>query len=367
MQKPLILVTGATGKTGAAVIEQLLSKGYPVRASVRVRDRRSENLARRGAEVVVADLFDPDQLREAMRGVQRAYYLPPVHPYAIQSAVAFAVAAREAGLEAIVQMSQWLSHRSHPALMTRQTWLMDQMFAQLPGITHTIINPGMFADNFLRVIDFAALLGIYPILMGDSQCAPVSNEDIARTAVAVLEDPERHVGMTYRPTGPQLLSGKDMAGLIAKVVGHRVLPVKLPFWMFLKVTRQQGVDPFLISSLRYYIEDNKNGAFSFQGGVTNVVEDLTGSPAETFETTARRYAALPFARQTFGNRLKAFVNFNLTPFYPGYDLKRLDRSLGFPVPPNPSFSVKDERWREEHGRMMTPPPPVPSLKRLATV
>ena len=80
MPKPLILVTGATGKTGAAVVEQLIAKDYPVRAAVRVRDGRSEALARRGAEVVVADLFDPDQLHDALRGVQRAYYLPPIHP-----------------------------------------------------------------------------------------------------------------------------------------------------------------------------------------------------------------------------------------------------------------------------------------------
>jgi uncharacterized protein YbjT (DUF2867 family) len=96
MPRPKILVTGATGKTGAAVVSELLAKGYPVRAAVRVRDGRSEALERRGAEVVVAHLFDPDQLFEAAKGVQRAYYLPPFHPYAIQSAVAFSIAAREA-------------------------------------------------------------------------------------------------------------------------------------------------------------------------------------------------------------------------------------------------------------------------------
>ena len=327
MAKPKILVTGATGKTGCAVALQLLAKGYSVRAAVRARDTRSEALERQGAEVVVADIFDPDQLLDAIRGTQRAYYLPPIHPYAIQSAVAFSIAAREAKLESIVQLSQWLSHRSHPALMTRQTWLMDQVFARLPGISHTIINPGMFADNFLRVIDFAALLGLFPILMGDSQCAPVSNEDIARAAVAVLEQPDRHAGMTYRPTGPKLMDGKDMAKIAAKVVGHPVLPMKLPLWMFMKVAQQQGVDPFQISSLRYYIEDNKNGGFAFEGGVTSDLEDLTGSPAESFETTARRYAALPFARQTLGNRLKAFANFNLTLFYPGYNLKRIGQGV----------------------------------------
>lgn len=356
--KPKILVTGATGKTGGAVAVELLAKGYPVRAAVRVHDARSEALERRGAEVVVADIFDPDQLLEAMRGTRRAYYLPPIHPYAIHSAVAFAVAAREAKLESIVQMGQWLSHRSHPAIMTRHTWLMDQLFANLPGIAHTILNPGMFADNFLRVMDFAALLGIYPVLTGNGQAAPVSNEDMARTAVAALMEPERHAGMTYRPTGPRLLAGRDMAGIIAKVVGHPVAPVNLPFWMFQKVAQQQKVDPIQISGFRHYVEDMKNGAFAFEGGVTTVVEDLTGAPAETFETTARRYAALPFARQTVANRLKAFANFNLTLFYPGYDLKRLERAWGFPMPPNPTLSMADERWRRDHSLLMARQPRV---------
>ena len=62
MIKPKILVTGATGRTGGAVVTQLLAKGYPVRATVRVQDARSDLLQRRGAEVVLADIFDPGQL-----------------------------------------------------------------------------------------------------------------------------------------------------------------------------------------------------------------------------------------------------------------------------------------------------------------
>jgi nucleoside-diphosphate-sugar epimerase len=62
MIKPKILVTGATGRTGGAVVTQPLAKGYPVRATVRVRDARSDLLQRRGAEIVVADIFDPGQL-----------------------------------------------------------------------------------------------------------------------------------------------------------------------------------------------------------------------------------------------------------------------------------------------------------------
>ncbi len=68
MINPKVLVTGATGKTGGAVVTQLLAKGWPVRAIVRGRDARSDLLQRRGAEVVVADIFDPGQLMDAMDG-----------------------------------------------------------------------------------------------------------------------------------------------------------------------------------------------------------------------------------------------------------------------------------------------------------
>ena len=332
MALPKIFVTGATGKTGGAVVRELLAHGYPVRAAVHRIDARSQSLQQLGADVVTADMFDPDQMLDAMRGTQRAYYLPIFHPYMMQSAVAFAVAAREARLEAIVEMGQWLSHRAHPASMTRQTWLIDQLFSHLPGIAHTILNPGMFADNFLRVIDFAALLGIFPYVTGEGRAAPVSNEDMARIAAVILINPQPHAGKSYRPTGPALLSGRQMAEVVERVVGHRVIPVALPFWMFLKVARQQRIDPMLISGFRHYAEEMRRGTFALDGGVTNVVQELTGTGAESFETTARRYAAMPFARQTTGNRIKALLNFALTPFYPGYNLDRWDRQAGFPVP-----------------------------------
>src|SRR5260370_27077144 len=101
-----IIVTGATGKTGRAVVDEFLAKGVPVRAVVHSKDARSEVLERKGAEVVVADMFNPDQLVAVMHGTQRAYYLPFYHPYMIQSATAFAIAALEAKLEAIVSLGQ---------------------------------------------------------------------------------------------------------------------------------------------------------------------------------------------------------------------------------------------------------------------
>jgi uncharacterized protein YbjT (DUF2867 family) len=214
MTKPRIIVTGATGKTGSVVTTELLKAGYPVRAMVHREDGRSAQLKAQGAEIAVADISDVERVADALKDVQRAYFCPPFDPYMIQGAVAFAVAAKEARLEHVVSLTQWLASPSHPALMTRQHWLVDRLFSMTPGVAHTIVNPGFFADAYLATIGLAAHLGVFPWMYGNSRNAPPSNEDIARVVVATLIDPARHAGKTYRPTGPELLGAEDMARAI---------------------------------------------------------------------------------------------------------------------------------------------------------
>src|ERR1700723_2280388 len=153
MTKPRIIVTGATGKTGSVVVAELLKAGYPVRAMVHREDGRSARLKAQGAEIAVADMSDVERVAMALKDVQRSYYCPPIDPYMIQGAAAFAVAAKEAGLEHIVGMTQWLASPSHPSLMTRQSWLVDRLFSLTPGVAHTMVNPGFFADSYLVVMD----------------------------------------------------------------------------------------------------------------------------------------------------------------------------------------------------------------------
>jgi NAD(P)H dehydrogenase (quinone) len=95
MLNPKILVTGATGRTGRVVVTQLLAKGWSVRAAVRVQDARSDLLHRRGAEVVVADIFDPVPADGRDARCAASLLLPPYHPFEIQSVAAFVAAARE--------------------------------------------------------------------------------------------------------------------------------------------------------------------------------------------------------------------------------------------------------------------------------
>ena len=347
MVKPRILVTGATGKTGTVVFTELLKAGYPVRAIVRREDARSARLRAQGAEVAAVEISDVERIAEALNDVQRAYYCPPFHPYMIQGAAGFAVAARGARLEQIVSLTQWLASPSHPSLMTRQHWLADRLFSGLPGVAHTLVNPGFFAEAYLATIGIAAHAGIFPWIYGDSRNAPPSNEDIARLAVAVLMNPARHAGKRHRPTGPELLGAEDMAKAIGRTVGRPVKAVSTPTWMFLKTARMAGYSIDLLSNLRYYIEDHRRGAFELGAPTTDVL-DVTGRPPENFETIARRYAALPGNQRTPGNRLRQFAEFLMAPFSPGIDFTRYDRELRRPFPSEPQFAPESGVWQREH-------------------
>ena len=348
MIKPRIMVTGATGKTGSVVVSELLKVGYPVRAMVHREDVRSARMKAQGAEIAVADMSDAERVADALRDVQSAYYCPPLDPYMIQGAVAFAVAAKEARLEQVVALTQWLSSPSHPSLMTRQHWLVDRLFSMTPGVAHTIVNPGFFADAYLQTIGLAAHLGVFPWLYGESRNAPPSNEDIARVAVAALMNPARHAGKSYRPTGPELLGAKDMARAIGRAVGRSVRVVPTPPWLFIKGARMAGLPIDVLSNVRYYIDDHRRGAFEFGAPTTDVL-DVTGRSAEDFETIARRYAAQPRNRRTLGNWLREFAQFMIAPLRPGFNFDRYDRELRRPFPSQPQAAPESTVWRREHG------------------
>jgi hypothetical protein len=138
-----------------------------------------------------------------------------------------------------------------------------------------------------------------------------------------------------------------MAKVIRKVLRSPILTVDLPLRMFVRAARLQGVSAFELSNLRYYIEDHRQGAFEF-GAPNSVVEAVTGQPAEDFETTVRRYLAMPFARRTFANRLRALTQFSLVPLTPGYNFQQFERQALYPVQSNPQFVMGSDRWRAEH-------------------
>src|SRR5258708_34000599 len=106
MSQGTVLVTGATGNTGGATVEELLSRGHRVRALAHREDARSKRLQELGAEVVFGDFLDLDAIRAAAQGVQRAYFCYPIRPAIIQATTYFAQAAKESGSHAAVNSPQ---------------------------------------------------------------------------------------------------------------------------------------------------------------------------------------------------------------------------------------------------------------------
>lgn len=349
MKKPLVLVTAAAGHTGTPTVLQLLQKGYPVRALVRRLDGRAERLRAAGAEVVTGSLADIADVERALAGVRRAYFCPPWGPDLLHLVTTFSAAAEQARLESMVALSQWLASPRHPSMATRELWLMERALRWTPGVATTIVNPGFFADNYMRLMGPVAQLGILPMPLGQGRNAPPSNEDIARVVVGALAEPDRHAGKVYRPTGPELLSPSAIAEAFGRAIGRRVRYLDLAERMFRKALRTLGISFFEQSQLRFYMEDYRRDAFAL-GAPTDAVEQVSGRAPEDFDAIVRRYAdAMPEARRSILGGAKAIWGLLRILLTRPLDLDRLERVQGHPVIDRGEYAVDSAAWMAARG------------------
>src|SRR5690349_10310868 len=205
------LVSGATGRTGGAAIDELLKMGKRVRAYVRSDDDRAAALRRRGVDVAIGDFTDIDDIRAAMEGIRSAYFLHPIAPGIIGAAAYFTQAAKEAGVTAIVNMSQ-ISARRHAASHAAQDhWVAERVF-DWSGVATTHLRPTFFADWLIyphlgkdiwanKTIDFPFANGRH---------APIASEDQGRVIAHILADPRGHAGRIYTLHGPVEMSHTEI-------------------------------------------------------------------------------------------------------------------------------------------------------------
>ena len=351
---PKILVTSAAGNTGLPTALQLPEKGFPVRAFVRRDDHRARRLREAGAEVFVGAQYALADVRRAMGGIQRAYFCAPSAANGLHFGAVFEIAAREARLEHVVSLGQWLAHPDHPSVRTRETWLNDELIKLLPETTLIVINVGWFAENYFFALEPAAQLGILPLPLGDGDVkknAPPSNEDIAAVSVAALIDPATHAGSVYRPTGPALLSPNEIAAVLSKVLGRKVRYQDIPEALFLKALKAfdvRHVSEFMQTQLRLYADEYRRGAFGV-GAPTSAVRDVTGRDPEDFETIARRVvASRPEAVRSFGNKVKAVRNFIRILFAAKPDIAAIERHGDHVLLTSPAFARDNAGWRGSH-------------------
>ena len=295
------LITGATGATGGAAAEQLLEQGRRVRAFVHRSDERAENLRKRGADIVVGDLLDFDAVRAALKNVDRAYFVYPIQPGLVQATAQFAQAAREAGIEAIVNMSQVSARSDAKSHSARDHWLAEQVL-DWSGLNVTHIRPTYFAEWLLYLAPMIRQGAIYaPFTTG--RHAPIAGADQGRVIAGILQNPQPHRGKVYPLYGPIELTYEEIAQIVGRVLGRRIEYHSMPIepWAELvakasagrplrnnagslyaepdRITGKPGSD-FLIQHLREVAIDHTNGVFA---GTNDLVATLGGRAPLTVE------------------------------------------------------------------------------------
>ncbi|MHA3022231.1 NmrA family NAD(P)-binding protein [Mycobacterium sp. BMJ-28] len=214
-----ILVTTANGDTGRPMVQHALDIGLQVRALVRTDDLRADRLRGAGAEVVFGDLLNLRDVRAALDGVQRAYFNFPVGEGLVEAAVMFAQAAKEQGLELIVNMSQIQSRPQARSKATQNHWLAEQVF-QWSGVPTTNLRVTFFMEWLTYIAELIRRDRYVMPFDADSRFAPIAGRDIALTAATILADPQRHAGRTYTLTGPVEYSHGGLAAEVGRVLSR---------------------------------------------------------------------------------------------------------------------------------------------------
>jgi uncharacterized protein YbjT (DUF2867 family) len=276
----LFLITGATGNTGAPTVKLLRDAGHHVRALVHKIDDRSQNLKDVGAEIVPGDLMDFDAVSSAMVGVTAAYFCYPIYPGTLLTATAlFAQAASEAGVRAVVNMSQISARREAKSNSARQHWLAERLLDRTSMVT-THLRPTFFAE----VINWYWLRreneGVLRLPFGNGRHAPISAADQANVIAAILQNPDPHDRQIYPLVGPEELDHYAIAQKVGQTLGiaARYEPVDIP--TFAAAMISQGATDFLVQHLSSVARDYQDGIFS---GTSNLVEVIGGSKPMTVE------------------------------------------------------------------------------------
>lgn len=280
----MVLVSGAAGKTGRAVMAALLARGGRVRAMVRdaQQARSIEYLAVQ--EVVLGDMRAEADVRRAVRGVRAIYHIcPNMHPQEEDIGRLFLQAAREEGVEHFVYHSvlhpqtEKMPHHWHK--MRVEEMILES------GLSFTILQPTAYMQNILAQRERILTEGRYLTPYSRHACISlVDLEDVAAAAATVLSTAE-HVGATYELVGTRPLAQTEVADRLSAVLGVPVQAGETAVERWREGAIAAGLGSYQVETLlrmfAYY------DAYGLAGNV-NVLTWLLGRPPTTLDAFIRR-------------------------------------------------------------------------------
>lgn len=282
----MILVTGASGKTGQAVVRALARAGAHVRALVRDASRSEELVALGARQIIAADMLVEVEMLPVFAGAHAAYHIGPnVHPRELEIGLIAIKAARQAGVGHFV-----LHSVLHP-----QTERMPHHWHKLrleeavleSGLDFTVLQPTAYMQNLLaqwgRIVKEGILRNPYPV---ETQLSLVDLNDVAEAASIVLTRPG-HTGATYELVGTQPLSQTEVAIILGEALRRPVRAEAESVASWNDRAAAAGIGPAQRSTLaamfQYYAE---NGL----AGNPNVLRWVLGRDTTDLAAFARRAA-----------------------------------------------------------------------------
>lgn len=217
-----ILVTGATGRVGQHVVDQLINRGAHVRVLTRDPSRTAFP---DGVEVAKGDLLDIDSLRNAFSGITSLFLLNAVTGDEFTQALITLNIAREAGVERVVYLSVFDADQAVNVPHFAVKYGAERMLQQM-GFSATILRPAYFIDNEQMIKDVIFNYGVYPMPIGGKGVAMVDVRDIAEVAAIELirrdQTPDKLPTDTINMVGPDTLTGSNVAAIWSEILGRPV-------------------------------------------------------------------------------------------------------------------------------------------------
>jgi uncharacterized protein YbjT (DUF2867 family) len=219
----MILVTGATGLNGTAVIREFARHDAPVRALVRDRAKARAFDALPTVEVVEGDMQKPESLAAALDGVERALMISSATPQMADTQRAFIDACRKAGVRHVVKFSGAESSIGFDPQKFRFTRMHEEVerYLERSGLAWTHLRPSQFMQVYLRETPTIVAQGAIFLPAAAINLSPIDVEDIAKIVFALLRD-GGHEGKSYDMTGPEALTMMEIADRISRAIGKAV-------------------------------------------------------------------------------------------------------------------------------------------------
>ena len=280
----MILVTGAAGKTGLAVIRSLASRGIQVRGLIHQEEYRASVMEAGAEDALLGDLLSEQDLMKAMEGVQAVYHIPPnVHPREVEIGQLVIQEAFRECVEHFVYHSVL-----HPQLEDMpHHWLKLRVEEQLiaSGLPFTILQPTAYMQNITNQLAKIAREGIYQVPYSiKTRLCLVDLIDVAEVAAIVLTE-GTHTGAIYQLVGTGLTSQKEIASLLSKLLGKEINAVQVSLEDWQEQVAKTGLGSYEISSLvKMFLHYQNHGFY----GNPRMLHWLLGRGPTTLDDCLRR-------------------------------------------------------------------------------